>query len=146
MESIDQPEDEPEVPRREDRPTPERPAPPPPRLARVARAPDVPVAHGPDVPVAHGPDVPVARVAPQTFGEVREIAGGFEQAVPVVLDLRSTEAGLADRLIDFASGLAFALGATMEEIAEHLLLITPPNARISTEQHAQLLDPHSFEV
>jgi cell division inhibitor SepF len=138
MESIDQPEDEPEVPRREDRPTPERPAPPPPRLARVARA--------PDVPVAHGPDVPVARVAPQTFGEVREIAGGFEQAVPVVLDLRSTEAGLADRLIDFASGLAFALGATMEEIAEHLLLITPPNARISTEQHAQLLDPHSFEV
>jgi cell division inhibitor SepF len=92
------------------------------------------------------PDVPVALVAPHTFGEVREVAGGFKQAVPVVLDLRTTEPELAGRLIDFASGLAFGLGATMEEIAKDLLLIIPPNARISTEQAARLRDPRSFET
>ncbi len=91
------------------------------------------------------PDVPVALFAPHTFGDVQEIAGGFRQAVPVVLDLRTTERELADRLTDFASGLAFGLGATMEEIAEDLLLIIPANAPISTEQAARLRDPGSYE-
>jgi cell division inhibitor SepF len=84
-------------------------------------------------------------VAPQTFSEAEEIAGGFEHSIPVVLDMRITERQLADRLIDFASGLAFGLGGTMEEIAEDLLLILPPDVRISAEQAARLRDPRSFE-
>jgi cell division inhibitor SepF len=92
-----------------------------------------------------GPRVEVYRVAPHTFREAQEIAGGFNRSVPVVLDLRTTEAALADRLIDFASGLAFGLGGTMEEIAKDLLLILPPDAEISAEQAARLRDPSSFE-
>jgi cell division inhibitor SepF len=125
MERIDQSKDEPEVPRGEDRPTGEQ-GPRPPRVARV-------------------PDGPIHVVAPHTFGEAEEIAGGFEHSVPVILDLRTTERRLADRLIDFASGLAFGLGGTMEEIAEDLLLILPPDVRISAEQAARLRDPRSFQ-
>jgi cell division inhibitor SepF len=125
MEPVDQSKDEPEVPGGEDRPTREEP-PRPPRVARV-------------------PDGPAHVVAPQTFGEAEEIAGGFEHSIPVVLDMRNTERQLADRLIDFASGLAFGLGGTMEEIAEDLLLIFPPDVRISAEQAARLRDPRSFE-
>jgi cell division inhibitor SepF len=84
-------------------------------------------------------------VAPQTFGEAEEVAGGFEHSIPVVLDMRTTERQLADRLIDFVSGLAFGLGGTMEQIAEDLLLILPPDVRISAEQAARLRDPRSFE-
>jgi cell division inhibitor SepF len=84
-------------------------------------------------------------VAPRTFREAEEIVGGFDRSVPVILDLRTTDRQLADRLIDFASGLAFGLGGTMEEIAEDLLLILPPDVRISAEQAGRLRDPRSFE-
>ena len=125
IEPIDQSKDQPEVPRGEDRPTREE-RPRPPRVARV-------------------PGGPAHVVVPHTFGEAEEIAGGFDHSVPVILDLRTTERRLADRLIDFASGLAFGLGGTMEEIAEDLLLILPPDVRISAEQAARLRDPRSFE-
>jgi FtsZ-interacting cell division protein YlmF len=119
------------------------------RQARVAARPKEPsVIMEPPDQFKDEPEVAraeVYRVAPRTFREAQEIAGGFSRSVPVVLDLRTTEPALADRLIDFASGLVFGLGGTMEEIAKDLLLILPPDAEISAEQAARLRDPRSFE-
>jgi FtsZ-interacting cell division protein YlmF len=130
-ERIEQRHDEPEAPRGEDRPTRVE-DPPPPRTTRV-------------------PDGPVHAVAPQTFGEApelaveEEIADGFEYAVTVILDLRATEPKLADRLTELAADLASELGGTIEEVTRNLLLIIPPDARISADQAARLRDPGRFE-
>jgi cell division inhibitor SepF len=88
--------------------------------------------------------VRVHLVTPYSFNDAQEVADKFKQAVPVILNLQTTEAELAKRLIDFTSGLTYALEGGMQKIAEKTFLLTPRNVEVSAEEKARLIEKGFF--
>ena len=64
--------------------------------------------------------------------------------VPVILNLQTTDHELSKRLIDFCSGLTYALDGGMQRIAEKIFLLTPRNVEVSAEEKARLIDKGFF--
>ena len=83
-------------------------------------------------------------VTPYSFNDAQEVADKFKQAVPVILNLQTTDAELAKRLIDFTSGLTYALEGGMQKIADKTFLLTPRNVEVSAEEKARLVEKGFF--
>jgi len=89
-------------------------------------------------------DVRVHLVIPKSFNDAQQVADRFKQSIPVVLNLQGTDTALAKRLIDFASGLTYALDGGMQRIAEKVFMLTPRNVQISAEERAELIEKGFF--
>src|SRR5918996_1406271 len=48
-------------------------------------------------------------VIPKNFNDAQQVANRFKDSVPVILNLQASDTELSKRLIDFASGLTYAL-------------------------------------
>jgi cell division inhibitor SepF len=83
-------------------------------------------------------------VTPLSFNDAQEVADRFKQDTPVILNLQRTEGELAKRLIDFASGLTYALDGGMQKIADKTFLLTPRNVEVSAEERARLVEKGFF--
>jgi cell division inhibitor SepF len=108
-----------------------REAPQPPRVARIEAVPN------PN-------SVRVHLVLPRSFNDAQQIADRFKQGIPVIINLQSADAELSKRLIDFTSGLTYALNGGMQRVADKVFLLTPRNVEVSAEQRAQLLERGGF--
>jgi cell division inhibitor SepF len=91
-----------------------------------------------------GANVQVHLVTPGSFNDAQEVADRFKRSVPVILNLQTTDGELAKRLIDFASGLTYALDGGMQKIAEKTFLLTPRNVEVSAEEKARLIEKGFF--
>jgi len=85
-------------------------------------------------------DVEVNLIVPRSFNDAQQIADKFKGTVPVILNLQSADTDLSKRLIDFASGLTYALDGGMSRIADKVFLLTPRNVEVSAEERARLLE------
>jgi cell division inhibitor SepF len=83
-------------------------------------------------------------VVPRSFNDAQQIADKFKGTVPVILNLQSAETDLAKRLIDFSSGLTYALDGGMQRVADKVFLLTPRNVEVSAEERARLLEKGFF--
>jgi len=88
--------------------------------------------------------VRVHLVLPRSFNDAQQIADRFKQGIPVILNLQSADAELSKRLIDFTSGLTYALNGGMQRVADKVFLLTPRNVEVSAEQRAQILERGGF--
>ena len=91
-----------------------------------------------------GGDVRVHFVAPRSFNDVQDVADKFKDSIPVILNLQGTETDLSKRLIDFSSGLTYALDGGMQRIADKVFLLTPHNVEVSAEERARLVEKGFF--
>ena len=91
-----------------------------------------------------GSGVQVHLVIPKSFNDAQQVADQFKDAVPVILNLQGTDTDLSKRLIDFASGLTYALDGGMQRIADKVFMLTPRNVEISAEERAQLIEKGFF--
>jgi cell division inhibitor SepF len=91
-----------------------------------------------------GGEVRVHFVAPRSFNEVQDVADKFKDAIPVILNLQSADHELSRRVIDFASGLTYALDGGMQGIADRVFLLTPHNVEVSAEERARLIEKGFF--
>jgi cell division inhibitor SepF len=91
-----------------------------------------------------GADVQVHLVSPHSFNDAQEVADHFKRSVPVIMNLQSSGADLSRRLIDFASGMTYALGGGMQKIADKTFLLTPRNVEVSAEERARLMEKGFF--
>ena len=89
-------------------------------------------------------DLQVHLVIPKNFNDAQQIADRYKDDVPVILNLQQTDPDLSKRLIDFASGLTYALDGGMQRIAEKMFLLTPRNVEVSAEEKARLIDKGFF--
>jgi cell division inhibitor SepF len=89
-------------------------------------------------------DVRVHLVIPKSFNDAQQIADKFKDSIPVILNLQTTETDLSKRLIDFASGLTYALDGGMQRIADKVFMLTPRNVEISAEERARLIEKGFF--
>jgi cell division inhibitor SepF len=83
-------------------------------------------------------------VLPRSFNDAQQIADKFKDSVPVILNLQSADNELSKRLIDFASGLTYALNGSMQRVADKVFLLTPRNVEVSAEERARMLDKGGF--
>lgn len=70
-----------------------------------------------------------ATVRPRRFDQAQELADRFKEGLPVILNLESTDRDVARRLIDFASGLCYAMDGSMEKVATGVYLLKPAPVR-----------------
>ena len=83
-------------------------------------------------------------VLPRSFNDAQQIADKFKDLVPVILNLQSADTELSKRLIDFSSGLTYALDGSMQRVADKVFLLTPRNVEVSAEERARALDRGGF--
>jgi cell division inhibitor SepF len=83
-------------------------------------------------------------VVPVSFQDAQQIADRFKQDIPVILNLQTSDQELAKRLIDFASGLTYALDGGMQRVADKVFLLTPRNVEVSAAERARLLERGGF--
>jgi cell division inhibitor SepF len=95
-------------------------------------------------PAQSGASVRVHLVLPRSFNDAQQIADKFKEAIPVILNLQSSDQELSKRLIDFSSGLTYALDGGMQRIADKVFLLTPRNVEVSAEERAKLLERGGF--
>jgi len=96
-------------------------------------------------PVENGQaGVQVHLVIPKSFNDAQQVADRFKDSVPVILNLQASDTDLSKRLIDFASGLTYALDGGMQRIADKVFLLTPRNVEVSAEERARLVEKGFF--
>jgi cell division inhibitor SepF len=83
-------------------------------------------------------------VIPKSFNDAQQVADKFKDEVPVILNLQGIDGELSKRLIDFASGLTYALDGGMQRIADKVFMLTPRNVEISAEERARLIEKGFF--
>lgn len=77
-------------------------------------------------------------VVPVRFADAQEIGDLVKQSSPVIVNLQASERDLQRRMIDFCSGLTYALSGQMERVAEQVFLLTPSNVEVSAEDRQRL--------
>ena len=90
------------------------------------------------------PQVKVQLVIPKSFNDAQTVADKYKNDIPVILNLQQSETELAKRLIDFASGLTYALDGGMQRVADKVFLLTPRNVELSAEERQRMLDRGFF--
>ena len=84
----------------------------------------------------HGAKVHV--VAPARFADAQEIGDRFKNGQPVIVNLQSNDRELSRRMIDFCSGITYALSGSMDKVADQVFLLTPSNVEVSAEEKRRL--------
>jgi cell division inhibitor SepF len=77
-------------------------------------------------------------VEPHGFNDAPEIGDRVKENQAVILNLQGVSRELQRRLIDFSSGLAYAVGGSMSRVAESVFLISPLNVQLSEEEKERL--------
>ena len=90
------------------------------------------------------PSVQVHLVVPRSFNDAQQIADKFKDSMPVILNLQGADQELSKRLIDFTSGLTYALDGGMQRVADKVFLLTPRNVEVSAEERARMIERGFF--
>jgi cell division inhibitor SepF len=77
-------------------------------------------------------------LAPGRFADAQEIGDRFKNGQPVIVNLQSNDRELARRMIDFCSGVTYALSGSMDKVADQVFLLTPSNVEVSAEEKRRL--------
>lgn len=79
-------------------------------------------------------------VTPTSFNEAQGIGDRFKSGQPVIVNLQGVERDLRRRLVDFASGLCYALGGKMDRVADQVYLLSPADVEVSSDEARRVLD------
>jgi cell division inhibitor SepF len=89
-------------------------------------------------PISSMQSAKVHVVAPAKFADAQEIGDRFKNGQPVIVNLQANDRELARRMIDFCSGVTYALGGSMDKVADQVFLLTPSNVEVSAEEKRRL--------
>jgi len=89
---------------------------------------------------APSPSGRVHVVAPSRFGDAKEIADRLKDSRPVIVNLQMADRDLQRRMIDFCSGVTYALSGEMEKVADQVFLLAPTNVKVSDEERQRLVE------
>lgn len=78
-----------------------------------------------------GANMEVCVVKPTSVDDSREITETLLNGRTVILNLEGMDLEVAQRIIDFISGAAFAINGNLQKISNYIFLVTPTNVDIS---------------
>jgi len=85
-------------------------------------------------------------IVARSYSDAQALADHIRTASAVVLDLRKVEPAMVRRLVDFASGLTYALGGSMRKIGQGVILVTPANVNITRDERARLAEMGYYQA
>lgn len=85
-------------------------------------------------------------LAPHSFDDAKGLADHIRERTPVVLNLREAEPDLVRRIVDFATGLTYALDGSMRKIGTGVILVLPPRITLGREEKRYLADMGLYEL
>ena len=77
-------------------------------------------------------------VEPKGFNDAQEVGERIKSGQPVIVNLQGVDSDLKRRLIDFCSGLTYAIGGSMSRVSDQVFLLTPANVDVSDEEKDRL--------
>ena len=90
-------------------------------------------------------EMPARRMEPESqiivarnFSDAQALADAIRAGRAVVLDLRSTEPEMVRRIVDFASGLTYALDGKMSKTTQGVILVTPSGVVLGVAEQERL--------
>jgi cell division inhibitor SepF len=92
------------------------------------------------------PQVKMHIVEPKSYTEAQNIADKFKMGTPVIMNMSMTQADLAKRMIDFASGLTYGLDGGLQKISDKVFMLTPANVDVSAGDVRRLKDNGLFGI
>ena len=72
----------------------------------------------------------ITTIHPRSYNDAKIIGEAFRQNIPVIMNVEEMPDADAKRLVDFASGLAFALEGRIERVTSKVFLLTPANLEV----------------
>ena len=85
-----------------------------------------------------GQHMKVVLINPENFEAAAEIADQLRDRRPVLMNLENTPKDVARRLIDFLSGVAYALEGKIKRVATNAYIITPYNVDLMGENAGEI--------
>lgn len=85
---------------------------------------------------AGGGDQSVIRFNPRTFDEAGELVSYLEQGRSLIMSLEEIPSDTARRLLDFMSGIAFAVNGKITPVSAKTYFITPENVDLLDAQNS----------
>lgn len=80
------------------------------------------------------------------FDDAKRIADLLRERVPVIVNLRGTDPTLVRRLVDFSSGLVYALDGSIRKVSEGVLLVSPPRVKILDRELRRLSELGLYDL
>ena len=77
-------------------------------------------------------------LTPESFADAKEVGDEFKRGTPVVVNLQGLDRDLVRRLVDFASGICYALDGSMEKLAPQVFLLTPEGLDVSDDDRRRI--------
>ena len=93
------------------------------------------------------PDQRTTRVSvlePSSFNDAQNLADRFKRQQPVILNLQNVDGDLSRRMVDFCSGLTYALDGNIQSVANRVFLLTPRDVEVSAEERKRIADRAFF--
>jgi cell division inhibitor SepF len=93
------------------------------------------------------PDQRTTRVSvlePSSFNDAQNLADRFKRQQPVILNLQSVDGDLSRRMVDFCSGLTYALDGNIQSVANRVFLLTPRDVEVSAEERKRIAERAFF--
>jgi cell division inhibitor SepF len=82
----------------------------------------------------------------EEFADARMLADRVRDRTPVVLDMRHIDGDLMRRIVDFSSGLIYALDGAMRKVGDGLILVLPPRVTLSRDEKRRLAGLGAYEL
>lgn len=76
---------------------------------------------------------------PERFSDVQEIGDRFKERQVVVVELNMVSRELQRRIIDFCSGVTYAMDGKIEKLADDLLLLSPAGIELGANDREKLM-------
>ncbi len=84
-------------------------------------------------------------IEPNGYEDSQIIGDKFKSDIPVIVNLQNENPETSKRIIDFCSGLTYALNGSIEKVAEKVFLITPYNVEVTSEEKEMLKEKGFYE-
>jgi cell division inhibitor SepF len=82
----------------------------------------------------------IMHVRPYAFSEAAEIGESFKSGIPIILNLTNTDERQAQKLIDFAAGMAFVTDGKLEKITPRVFIIIPASVHLTEADRSSLAE------
>lgn len=82
----------------------------------------------------------------EEFTDARLLADRIRDRTPVVLDMRLAGPDLTRRVVDFSSGLIYALDGSMRRVGNGLVAVLPPRVTLSRDEKRRLASLGAYEL
>lgn len=86
------------------------------------------------------PSLRVAQVAVVAFEDVEAVGSRYRTGQPVLFDLTDATAPTARRVVDFVSGLTYALRGELTKVGSRAFLLVPDGVRLPVDERRRLTE------